>query len=67
MCVFDGGTISDAEFRSIRLDPEEHDRCLALEWEGWVTEADARRAQLLGSLQRARLMGRTEYLVNGSR
>ncbi|MGA5135189.1 NUDIX domain-containing protein [Streptomyces olivoreticuli] len=39
VCVFDGGTITPGELEQIKLDPNEHHRYLALEWDRWTTEA----------------------------
>ncbi|MGC5396643.1 GNAT family N-acetyltransferase [Streptomyces sp. DT20] len=60
-CVFDGGRLSDAQIRSIVLDPDEHDavRVLTLkEWEPLMPSQDFAR---LDAVMTARLTGTTAY------
>lgn len=60
-CVFDGGRLSDAQIRSIVLDPDEHDalRVLTLkEWEPLMPSQDFAR---LEAVMTARLTGTTAY------
>ncbi|MEU1676775.1 hypothetical protein ABZ752_32765 [Streptomyces roseifaciens] len=61
--VFDGSTITPEELEQIELDPNEHDRYLAREWDSWTTEASPRRARQLEALLRVRKTGKSEYLV----
>lgn len=60
-CVFDGGRLSEAQIRSIALDPDEHDavRVLTLpEWEPLMPSQDFAR---LDAVMTARLTGTTAY------
>ncbi len=63
VCVFDGGTITPGELEQIKLDPSEHDRYFALEWDCWTTGAPPWRVRQMEALQRARKSGKSEYLV----
>ncbi|MFP8887991.1 NUDIX domain-containing protein [Streptomyces mangrovi] len=61
---FDGGTLSDEEIASIRLDPEEHDRWAVEEWPVWERLMTPEGYRRLAALAEARRTGRASLLLS---
>ncbi|WP_405660414.1 NUDIX hydrolase [Streptomyces sp. NBC_01166] len=60
-CVFDGGRLTDEQFRSIVLDPDEHDAVRALPVEGWEPLMPPQDFARLEAVMTARLTGTAAY------